>query len=86
MFDYVNVEMPCPNCGTHLRGFQSKDGACNMDTIEPEDVSRFYCYCQDCGHWIEFARAVPEPTELRASPQTRSQVEAMGFSLLTDGA
>lgn len=56
MFDYVNYECECPECGGKVSGFQSKDGECLMDTLETKDVSNFYSSCDECGGWIEFER------------------------------
>lgn len=54
MFDYIDFEMKCPNCGELVDDFQSKDSACWMDTISPFDVLNFYSSCKKCGTWIEF--------------------------------
>lgn len=80
MFDYVHVEMPCPNCGKVHKSFQSKDDHCSLDTIEPDGLGCFYSYC-DCGAWIEFSRPMPDKPPLRDRPRTREEVEAMGFVL-----
>ena len=80
MFDYVNVEMPCPNCGELHKAFQSKEERCELDTIEPDGIGRFYSYCK-CGAWIEFNRPRPEQAPRRTRPRTREEVEAMGFVL-----
>ena len=80
MFDYVNFEMPCPNCGTLLTDFQSKDAECTMDKIEPDGIGNFYCLCK-CRHWVEFSRPRPPGHMPREKPLTREDVEAMGFVL-----
>jgi hypothetical protein len=80
MFDYVNVSMPCPNCGAVVDNFQSKDGDCDLDTIEPDGLACFYAGCE-CGVWIEFSRPRPEQAPNRDRPRTRAEVEAMGFVL-----
>lgn len=81
MFDYVNVSMPCPNCGTVIDQFQSKDDACNLDTIEPDGLACFYESCCKCGAWVEFNRPRPDPAPKRDKPWTREEVESMGFVL-----
>ena len=78
MFDYVNVSMPCPNCGDEHKSFQSKEGRCDLGLIEPDGLDCFYSYCK-CGTWIEFSRFRPEQVPLRDRPRTREEVEAMGF-------
>lgn len=81
MFDYVNVAMPCPKCGSELDGFQSKDSACDMGTIEPSAVSRFYTTCRQCEAWIEFRRHPVTSPPPRSTPYTRQEIESMGFKL-----
>jgi hypothetical protein len=78
MFDYVNVEMPCPHCDKPMRGFQTKDSACEMDTVDPDGIANLYATCQNCKRWIEFSR--PTPSQPRETPFTREEIEAMGFA------
>jgi transcription elongation factor Elf1 len=54
MFDYINYEMNCPQCGEKVNGFQSKDGPCALETLDFRQVNNFYASCDNCGHWIEF--------------------------------
>lgn len=54
MFDYVKYEANCRKCGELLKEFQSKDGDCMMETLEPKDVQRFYTNCDACDTWNEF--------------------------------
>lgn len=69
MFDYVDVQLPCI-CGTILSGWQSKDAGCDLATISPADVRRFYDICPDCNMWNEwqviptswyYKRILPKP-------------------------
>lgn len=53
MFDYIKYKAPCWKCGKELTNFQSKDGDCVMDTIQPSVVNRFYDSC-NCGAWNEY--------------------------------
>jgi hypothetical protein len=49
MFDYVKYpETPCKNCGEPLTEFQSKDGPCELLTLLPADVNKFYEFCNNC--------------------------------------
>ena len=59
MFDNVNYEMDCPNCGARLTDFQSKDGDCCLGMLELVEVNNFYTSCDKCGTWIEFNRKEP---------------------------
>ena len=55
MFDWVNYpEKPCWKCRTLVSGWQSKDAECNLNTIEPAKVQRFYTSCDSCGAWNEY--------------------------------
>lgn len=78
MFDTVNFVCACPKCGFVVSGFQSKDGECNLEMIEPEAVGRFYSSCPHCKEWIEFSRDRPSYPQ-RKEPLTLEQVEALGF-------
>ena len=79
MFDWVHFEMECPTCGAAVNGFQSKDSACNLDTIEPDTLRNFYSSCPKCKAWIEFSKPVSEGTALRRDSLTLDEVSAMGF-------
>lgn len=60
LYDYVDYEMPCPNCGTVLSGnWQSKDGDCCMGHVKPEEVRSFGAICRHCGTSIDM-RVVPK--------------------------
>lgn len=59
MFDYVNFETTCPNCGKVVTGFQSKDGPRNLLTLETDQVRNWYTTCQ-CGHGLYFERRPEE--------------------------
>ena len=54
MFDYVNYECICPVCKSKVSGFQTKDGDCVLDTLQPTSVLHFYSSCDKCGCWIDF--------------------------------
>lgn len=55
VFNSVRYEAPCPGCGTVQTQWQSKEGNCCFDTVEPWEVSRFYCVCNKCGKFINAA-------------------------------
>lgn len=82
MFDYVNAEIECPNCGRSVFGFQSKDGACIMQTVDPNCVSNFYSSCAGCKTWIEFSREPLEPATCRPTPFDRREIESLGFRMI----
>lgn len=54
MFDWVNFEYDCPICGSKVTGFQSKDGPCELKTLEYWQVNNFYTHCDTCDYWVEF--------------------------------
>ena len=53
MFDYVDYEWVCKDCGNTTRGFQSKDGECSLRIIKPQDIRYMYTFCESCYEWIE---------------------------------
>ena len=53
MFDYIKYEAPCPKCGTKITSWQSKDGDCDLATLEPWQVRWFYAPCPGCKSWID---------------------------------
>lgn len=54
LFDDVIFEMKCPKCNEEVDGFQTKDGACALHTINFWEVNNFYAPCFHCDAWIEF--------------------------------
>ena len=57
--DIKDFKVKCPNCGTEVNGFQSKDGACLMDKIDYWTVNNFYSSCSNCKTWIEYTLKRP---------------------------
>ena len=85
MFDYVNFKMPCPKCGVTLQSFQTKDLSCDMVSVEPDGLSRFYDKCFACKAWVEFSRE-HEPAPPRPIPLQYDDIIAMGFKMdVTEG-
>lgn len=80
MFDYVNFQMDCPQCGKRLFGFQTKDTDCELETVEPDETQYFYIGCPQCKAWVEFSRARPR-LPARDTPLTLEQLEAVGFEM-----
>jgi hypothetical protein len=61
MFNYVKFEMKCPNCGTIVNTFQTKDDynySLFLKEVEFWEVNNFYQSCSGCGAWIEFNRKI----------------------------
>ncbi len=54
MYDRVEHECKCPICDNKVNKFQSKDGKCRMEVLNPNEVSNFYAECEKCGAWLEF--------------------------------
>ena len=63
MFDYVKYKAPCKKCGHVLTGWQSKDGECLMNEVEPKDVRRFYDNCPKCKTWNEY-KVIPQSIKI----------------------
>lgn len=84
MFDYVNFMMPCPECGTIVRNFQSKDRECFMDLLEINEVWNMYSSCSKCGRWIELSRLqkVDDGTKEDKPPAQFADATLLGFRLL----
>ena len=62
MFDYVKVELPCPQCGSTVKGFQTKDNECMLSTLLPSEVKNFYSSCDKCKAWISCEYVPPKGT------------------------
>lgn len=56
MYDSINLEMNCPRCGNEYLEFQSKEGLCVLDRLNPEEVDYFYTHCDTCDAHITFIR------------------------------
>ena len=78
MYDYVNFEMYCPFCGTTVDSFQSKDGECMLNKVDPTEIRNMYSRCPSCNKWIELSRKYKEP---RKDAYTLDEVENMGFKV-----
>ena len=61
MFDHIKFETDCPCCGNPVTGFQSKDGPCELKTLNYKDVDNFYAICDYCSTWIEYVRVKEKP-------------------------
>ncbi len=63
MFDYIDFKTECPKCGEKVTGFQSKDGPCQLETLNYWEIDNFYAACdnEDCDAWIEYKRTVIIP-------------------------
>jgi len=81
LFNYVHFEMDCPNCGSKITMFQTKDGICDMTKVEPDELCEFYTPCRVCDHWIDVSRPPKEPAPLRDKPLTLDEIKAMGFKV-----
>lgn len=79
MFDWVNVKIPCPKCGTSLSNFQSKDYTRTGSIIEPELVDTFYDSCEKCGTWVQYTRYPTHNVIPRNQPATLQEITALGF-------
>ncbi len=61
MFDDI-TDVPvlnCRRCGHPLAGWQSKDGACQLDQIPYWKVRNFYAACRKCHEWHEYQLISP---------------------------
>jgi len=60
MFDFVDFEMLCPTCGAVIKGFQSKDGPCELLKIPVGRVDTLYSVCTACETRVRFERVYTE--------------------------
>ena len=82
MFDNVNVRIDCPNCGETVEDFQSKDSYCELGTIDPTRIDRFYGTCDNCNLWIEFLKPIDERrSPHRKEPFNLKEIHELGFVL-----
>ena len=54
-FDWVDYKCRCPDCGTEVTGFRTKDLCNQLDTVDHRIAYHFYATCP-CGAWIDFIR------------------------------
>lgn len=59
MYDSIKYECVCPVCHSKVNGFQSKDGPCLLNMLQPTEVDNFYSPCSKCGCWLEFTAEDP---------------------------
>ncbi len=52
MFDHVEYEADCPSCSMPLTDWQSKEGNCILDILQPFDVTEFHTFCTSCNKMI----------------------------------
>lgn len=78
MFNWVQYETVCPNCGEALLEWQTKDGQdLLLPTLQPEQVSRFYTICPKCGKWIDAEVEKPSPPSVTLTVRD-SMYDTMG--------
>jgi hypothetical protein len=63
MFDYVRYSAPCFKCGAIIEDWQTKDAGCELSVVMPEQIGFgvFYCDCDQCGAWNQYAVAPSGP-------------------------
>lgn len=80
MFDYVDVDVNCPNCGTKIEEFQTKDTDCTLAKVDVIEVDNFYGDCEKCGTWVEFDRKIerkPGLEQFEMQYETKAQQEVL---------
>lgn len=67
MYDEVDFQYDCPNCGTTVEDFQTKDTECTLDLVSPVRPDGFYAACSSCNTWLQFTatEVLPLPRERR---------------------
>ena len=63
LFNYVVFKYKCPECGSTVSAFQTKDDLNDelyLLNVSPSSVRNFYAGCPKCKHSIEFTMVPPE--------------------------
>ena len=62
LFNHVDYRMSCPECGSIITDFQTKDESivslC-METVSLNKIRCFHGSCDNCGLWINFVLKRP---------------------------
>ena len=82
IFDWVNVNLPCPHCGKDLYSFQTKDGNPYSNCVDPDQISNFYTECDHCKKWVEYHRDFE--SKPRETPFGLHEIKELGFKLLSE--
>lgn len=61
MYDIVEFSAPCFKCPEILTDWQSKDGPCDLQTLQPYEVKRMYTKCPRCKSWNEYEIVLVPP-------------------------
>jgi len=80
LYDHLRFKIACPTCGEPMEDFQSKDGACCMETLEITDVDNFYSSCDKCRTWVDYKRKEGK----KDSYQTLMEAKQLLMSVLKD--
>lgn len=77
MFDWVEYPpQPCWKCGADVKGWQSKDGECLMNIVQPHEVKRFYSVCMPpCLAWNQYVVRL-KVVEYVVEPDARDVTES----------
>lgn len=81
VFDNVNFTMDCPECGTNMTGFQTKESQYMLGLVEITDVHNFYNMCYKCNTWVELDRPYQEVERGHLPPKTLKDAESIGYVL-----
>ena len=82
MFDMVNFDMKCPECGELLNDFQTKDLNRCLQIVEIDDIYNFYTFCKNCKLWIEFNRE--KPKRKRKKRASIDDAKKLKFNMIVD--
>ena len=74
MFDYVDYEADCEECGAPLGDLQTKDTSCMLSTVTPDRCSYFYGICDSCSAGNEFRVKVRDFEILRRTESSNDSI------------
>lgn len=64
MFDDITApDVPCPKCKKPIKGWQSKDGPCMLETLPFAEVDEFYSSCHECRIGLTFTLKTKKPPD-----------------------
>ena len=85
MFDLIKLKTKCPECGSEISGFQSKDGDCMLDCLEFWQVNNFYSSCDHCNTMVNYSLNKDKRDKTRVEMEKiRVEMEKIRRSLTID--
>jgi hypothetical protein len=81
IYNLVNVIIYCPNCGSTITDFFTKEGHLELKKVDPIGIDYFYCSCLYCKSSFEFKKECTPKTVARDEAFTLKELTGLGFRL-----